>query len=278
MEQRLDTDSPAPNSTPKRSILAFFLVAGVLYAPVAIFAGVQVFPNVALFNLATFIPVAAALILVYRENKGAGVRDLLRRTFDFPRIRPKAWYLPILLLYPGIVLVQYGLALASGARVPSPTVSVWIPVVVVALFIAAAGEELGWMGYLFDPMEDRFGTLGAAVLMGVIWAAFHIPLFASSGAAPSWIAWQLVYIAATRILFVWVYTNTGKSVFAVIVMHTTFNLGWQFFPPSAGLLVPSFYDPRNLALTALAVLAAVLFLWGSNLTRYRYARAAGPQA
>jgi membrane protease YdiL (CAAX protease family) len=261
------------NSTPRRSILAFFLVAGVLYAPVAFFAGVKVFPNVSLFNLAAFIPVTAALILVFRENKLAGIRDSLKRTLDFRRIESKVWYFPIFLLYPGIVLVQYGIALVSGSRVPTPTFSAWISVIIIVFFIAAAGEEIGWMGYLFDPMEKRFGTLNAAVLMGIVWAAFHIPLFVSSGASPSWIAWQLVYIAATRVLLVWVYGNTSKSVFAVIAMHATFNLGWQFFPPSAGLLVPTFYDPRNLALTTLVILAAVLFLWGPSLTRYRNAKA-----
>lgn len=262
------------NSVQRRSILGFFLVAGILYAPVAIFAGVPVLPNISLFNLATFIPACAALILAWRENRGAPGRELLKRTYDFRRIRSNAWYLPVFLLYPGIVLVQYALALASGAGVPTPTFSVGIPVIFVVLFIAAAGEELGWMGYLFDPMEHRLGTLNAAVLMGGVWAAFHIPLFASSGASASWIASQLVYIAASRVLFVWVYANTGRSVFAVIAMHAMFNIGWQFFPPSAGLLVPTFYEPRSLALTTLVIVAAVLFLWGPSLTRYRYAKSA----
>lgn len=277
MQQRLDLDARTSERTPRRSIQAFFLVAGVLYVPVALFARVQLFPNISLFNLATFIPAAAALTLVFRENKLAGVRHLLKRTFDFGRMESTVWYLPIFLLYPGIVLVQYGIALVSESGVPSPTFSVWIPVAFVALFIGAAGEELGWMGYLFDPMEERLGTLAAAVLMGVVWAAFHIPLFASSGAPPSWIAWQLVYIAATRVVFVWVNRNTAKSVFAVIAMHATFNLGWQFFPPSAGLLVPTFYEPRNLALTTLVILAAILFLWGPSLTRYRFAEAGSPR-
>lgn len=77
----------------------------------------------------------------------------------------------------------------------------------------------------------------------------------------------------SRVLLVWVLGNTAKSVLAVIAMHTTFNLGWQFFPPSAGLLVPTFYNPRNLALTTLVIVAAALFLWGPSLTRYRHAKA-----
>src|SRR5512136_58322 len=261
------TGIPGPKST-----LAFFLVAFPLYIPVAIFAGIQVAPHVSLFNLATFIPALTAFILVYRENKGAGVKALLKRSYDHGRIESKTWYIAVFLLYPGIVLVQYGLAILSGSKVPSPHLSFAIPIVLVVLFIAALGEELGWTGYLFDPMEERFGTLNAAILMGLIWAAFHIPLFASSGSSLSWIAWQMIYIAATRVLFVWVYSNTGRSVFAVAATHLTFNLGWQFFPATGGLLVPSFYDPPRLAITTLSVLAAVLFLWGPTLVRYRYAK------
>lgn len=256
-----------------RSILAFFFVALIFYAPIVLFAGVQLAPGTSLFNLATFVPAISALILVYREKRGAGIVELLKRTVDFRRIRSRAWYLPMVLLYPGLVFAQYCLARLSGAAVPLPTFSPWIPVILIVLFVAAAGEELGWMGYLFGPMEGRFGILTAAILMGVIWAAFHVPLFASGGASPSWIAWQLVYIAATRVLFVWIYSNTGRSVFAVTAAHASFNLGWRFFPASGGLLVPAFYDPRNLALTALAVLAAVLFFWGHTLVRYRYADA-----
>jgi len=247
-------------------------LAIVLYIPFVLFSRVEVFPNVTLVNFATFIPMAAALILVYRENKVSGVKELLGRSFDYQRIKSKIWYLPIFLLYPSIVLVQYGLAVLSGRPVPSPHFPVRLPIIFVVFFIAALGEELGWMGYAFEPMEQRFGTLRASIFLGVVWAIIHIPLFSASSASPDWILWQCIYIATTRILFVWIYNNTGKSLFAVSIMHASFSLGWQFFPPSRGLLVPSFYDPRNLALTVIILAVIVVFLWGpKTLAEYRYA-------
>lgn len=251
----------------------FFLVAIVFYIPVALFAKAEVSPGVSLFNLAAFIPMTAALILVYRENKLKGVKEILKRCFDYQRIKSKVWYLPVFLLYPSIVLVQYIVAVLSGFPAPSPHFSFWMPLIFIVLFIAAFGEELGWMGYVFEPMQERFGTLNASILLGSIWAVFHIPLFTAGGAAPYWIMWQIIYILMTRILFVWIYNNTGKSLFAVITAHATFSLGWQFFPPSGSLLVPSFYDPRNLALTTIVLVTIVIFLWGpKTLAQYRYAR------
>ena len=65
-------------------------------------------------------PVTAALIFVYRENKTAGVTALLKRSFDYKRIRSKIWYAPILLLMPGVMVLSYGLMRLMGVPVPTP--------------------------------------------------------------------------------------------------------------------------------------------------------------
>jgi uncharacterized protein len=54
----------------------------------------------------TFCPLLAALILVYRENKAAGVTELLMRSVDYKRIRAKIWYAPIALLMPGAMVLS----------------------------------------------------------------------------------------------------------------------------------------------------------------------------
>lgn len=235
------------------------------------FSKVYVLPGVSIFNLAAFLPAATALILVYRKERGAGLRRLLARSVDCGRMRSKVWWFPTLLLYPAIVALQYAIALLSGQQVPAPHVRIWIPIVFALVLVAALGEELGWMGYVFEPLQERLGALKAGVVLGVVWALIHIPLFSASTVSTRWIAWQCVYIAMTRILFVWVYNNSGHSLSAVALMHATFSIGWMVFPPSGGLLVPSFYDPRNLALTATVAVVAVTFVWGpETLAQFRY--------
>ena len=265
------------NRAPKgKSLSAFFLLAFALYVPVAIYADVQVFPNWALINFGAFIPMLVALILVYRENGTASMIELLKRPFDFKRIQSKKWYLAIFLVIPFTVLTQYGLALSLGLPVSSLYFAPWMPLVFVILFIAAIGEELGWMGYAFEPMQERFGALKASILLGIIWALIHIPLFTASGMSLFWIMSQLVYIAATRVLFVWIYNNTGKSIFAVVVMHTLFNTVWFLFPRNENwvtLARPVFYNPTDLALITVILAAIIAFLWDSKtLARYRYVR------
>jgi membrane protease YdiL (CAAX protease family) len=60
---------------------------------------------------------------------------------------------------------------------PALTPLVALPVVFLFLFILAAGEEVGWMGYAFDSMQTRYGALHAALVIGIIWAFWHVPFF-----------------------------------------------------------------------------------------------------
>jgi hypothetical protein len=48
--------------------------------------------------------------------------------------------------------------------------------------------------------------------------------------APAWIAWWCLYVMGSRILIVWLYNNTGKSVFAVTLFHAMLNLSYMLFP------------------------------------------------
>jgi hypothetical protein len=127
-----------------------FLLAGALTT-------FQVVPGVPVSALILiFCPATTAIILVYRENKMAGVRELLKRSFDYKRIRAKIWYAPLILTMPVVAVLSYGALRLMGVPVPPPQFSV-LTVLALSLvaFIAALGEELGWSGYAIDPMQDR---------------------------------------------------------------------------------------------------------------------------
>jgi membrane protease YdiL (CAAX protease family) len=164
-----------------------------------------------------FCPLMAASILVYRENKAKGVKELLKRSFDYNRIRTKVWYAPIVLLMPGVMVLTYGLMRLRRVPLPTPQFPVLAaPAIFLAFFITALGEELGWSGYVIDLMQDRRNALQAGILLGLVWAAWHIVPLAQAGRSSAWIAWWCLSTVAQRVLIVWLYNNTGKSVFATI--------------------------------------------------------------
>jgi hypothetical protein len=201
--------------------------------------------------LAAVCPLAAALILVYKEDKTAGMAELLKRSFDYRRIRAKVWYAPILLLMPGAMLLTYWM----GSPVPSQRFPILaLPVMFLAFFIAALGEELGWSGYITDPLQARWNALEAGILLGLVWAAWHVIPLLQANRAPIWIAWWCLDTVALRVLMVWIYNNTGKSVFAAALFHAVGNLS----------VVPFFayYDPRIHGLIVAATAAIVIVAWG----------------
>jgi membrane protease YdiL (CAAX protease family) len=213
-------------------------------------------------------PTAAALILVYRENKTAGVTDLLKRTFDFRRIKAKRWYFPILPLMPGVSVVVYALMRWMGMALPSPQIAL-LPtlLMLLAFLVGALGEELGWSGYVLDPMQDQWSALRVGVSLGLVAIIWHLaPMFLMQR-TPEWIAWWCLYVMGSRILIVWLYNNTGKSVFGVTLFHAMLNLSYILFP-----VYGSHFDMRLGGLVTALAAAIVIVLWGPRtMTRYAHA-------
>jgi NADH:ubiquinone oxidoreductase subunit H len=84
----------------------------------------------------------------------------------------------------------------------------------------------------------------------------------------TWIAWQRLYTLGLRIIMVWIYNNTGRSVFATIVFHTMDNVSFSLFPNYG-----SHYDPFFVWFVITIAAVMVTFIWGpKTLARYRYAR------
>jgi membrane protease YdiL (CAAX protease family) len=220
-------------------------------------------------SLMIFAPVSAAVVLVRRKEGPDAPKRLLKRALDYKRIKKKAWYVPILFFWPAVMVLQYGLMKLMAVSLPDPQIPVLMVLVSsVLFFIAALGEEVGWQGYAIGPLRDRWNALTASIILGIVWAAWHIVPLIQATRPPAWIVWQCMGMVATRILIVWLYNNTGKSVFAAILFHAMNNV--------TTVLLPNYgwhYEPF-VALITLAIAAAiVIFLWSpETLARYRYAR------
>jgi uncharacterized protein len=225
---------------------------------------------------AAFTPLIAASMLVYKEEGHSGVKRLFQRILDFSRITKKLWYLPVLflpfLLYILIYLIIYfiGLPLPSTFYIPFQSIPFLFPL----FFVGAICEEIGYMGYAIDPMQDRFGALGASILMGIPWAVWHYPSIIQQGHDLTWIAWATLGTVAVRILIVWIYNNTGKSLFACILFHTMLNTGRPLFPKDD--LHNPLVDYPEIHYSVFVITAVVVvFLWGAKtLARYKYIQTA----
>ena len=175
------------NMPKNRSLLNFCLLEFVLSIPfwtINALSGAGVIPNLQMLNATwSLTPMMAAVILIYREAGKAGVKELFKRCFDYKRIKSKIWYLPILLLEPLIVFVQYGLALLKGVPAPAPQFAWTVLLAYIGFFFGVFGEELGWTGYALDPMQERWSALKSGIVLGIMWATFHAPVWILVGAS-----------------------------------------------------------------------------------------------
>lgn len=218
--------------------------------------------------LMTFCPMMAAGILVYRKQKMQGVKQLLKQVFDSKKINNKKWFLPIVFLLPILASFSYWYVKFTGALLPLPPLSLLsVCIFFIAYFIGAVGEEIGWSGYIITPMQNKYGALRASIIVGIIWAAWHIIPWSQAHQNTTWIFWQSVGTVFLRIIMVWIFNNTGKSVFAMILFHTMLNIS-PYLIPKYG----AHYNPFIFCMLLMIVVIMIVWLWDAKtLTRYRYA-------
>lgn len=214
-------------------------------------------PGLTLAALAVVCPAAAALILASRQAGPAGRGALLARAFDLGRFRSKRWWAPIILLSPAIGFTAFVAMRLGGSPVPDPRFDLLtIGVLCLLLFAAALAEELGWSGFAIDPLQARWGALGAALAVGFVWALWHYPALMMAHRSLTWIGWWTLGTVATRVIMVWLFNNTGHSVFGAAVFHAMSNLAWQMFPVRG-----SYFDQRLNGLILVGVAVLVVLFW-----------------
>jgi membrane protease YdiL (CAAX protease family) len=241
----------------------FFLVVFALSVPLWVLGSltsVQLLPGLPISALMVVSTAVAACLFAWRMRGPGGVQDLLLRTFDFRRITSRIWYAPILLLMPAALAATYGIMRITRMPLPAPEIP-WAaaPILFAVFFVAAAGEELAWSGTVLEPLQARSSALEAALVIGLVGAGWHAIPFVQGGNAAEWIIGQSLFTLAFRIVIVWLYNNTGRSVFATVVCHATYNLGWQMFPNRG-----SGYDPWVAAAVMTLIAVVVVLVWGAT--------------
>ena len=191
-------------------------------------------------------PSITALILSAVLGGGA-----LRRLLDgFSFSRGSVRWSVVALVLP---LAMIGVAIAISVvafGAPTPVISIALVAVLAVEFVRVLffggplGEELGWRGFVLPRLQRRRTAFGASLVLGLIWGLWHIPLYfvpgtgqfetVSGGTSPAFaIGAFVVWTIGLSILFTWLFNETRGSLIAVILFHTSINLG-AFVPAAVG--------------------------------------------
>jgi membrane protease YdiL (CAAX protease family) len=184
-----------------------------------------------------------ALLLSGVDSSRQGVRAFLH-SLDFrTRPIPWLWYLTGIGLYPGIVLAGNALWAAFGGVLRVPQASgpwYWLvaDAVLFFLYVLVGGgglEEPGWRGFALPLLQRRFSPLLASLVLAVIWAFWHWPLFWLGYAEGGPLGVLLYAIGTTplAILLTAIYNRSGGSLPAVVLLHASFNITSVYLMPSA---------------------------------------------
>lgn len=178
-----------------------------------------------LYLLGVFAPSLVALALTAHADGGAGVASLLSRTLRW-RVQAR-WYVFAVTYMAAIKLAAALLIRIATGAWPAFGAE---PVYVMAMAIpfstpVQAGEEIGWRGYALPRLSARFGLAGSSIVLGVIWALWHLPFFFVSGTDKSGQSFPtyLLTVTALSVAMAWLYWRTGGSLLLTMLMHAAIN-------------------------------------------------------
>ena len=188
-------------------------------------------------QLGAFSASVAAIILAAIEGRKGGVRELLSRLLIW-KVGLKWWAFALFSTVLPSVAALYLFQMLGGPAVDwsdlKPITSV-IPMIIILTVLAGMGEEFGWRGYLLPRLQARHNALISALLVGLTWGAWHVPLFFIKGTSQyGWITegggelWTAiigytVYCMAWSVQYTWLFNNTRGSVLLASVLHGAGN-------------------------------------------------------
>jgi uncharacterized protein len=185
-----------------------------------------------LLLLGIFAPSLVALSLTARGEGAAGVGALVRRVIQW-RVAGR-WY-----LFAATYMAAIKLTVALIHRAAT---GAWprfgherLGIILVAIVISTpfqAGEEIGWRGYALPRLAARFGLARASILLGVIWACWHLPQFFIPEAdtyRQSFFVYVL-QVTGLSVAMAWLWERTGRSLLLPMLMHAAVNNSKDIVP------------------------------------------------
>ena len=177
-----------------------------------------------------FGPLVAAFIIAAACGGWTGIKGLLLRMVQW-RVAPR-WYAFALLVPAGVALAAaYTNVLAFGAADPTISILAALPSLLPGFALmmlnplqGSLGEEPAWRGVALPRLLANRSPFAASLLLGVAWAGWHAPLFATGLYANAWL--HILFLITSTVLFTLLHRGSGGSLLLAMVFHT----GWNLMP------------------------------------------------
>lgn len=180
--------------------------------------------------LGGFGPALAAAVMV--RVGGGKVWSWLRSIVGFRM--PASRYAAAVGIPLAFVVIQLAAAAATGTPVAFGDLPMallgFVAVFVLVALVGGGQEEFGWRGWLQPALQERWTPLGVGVTVGIVWAAWHAPLFWLYPAYESVVAvFYVPTIVALSVIIAFLWNRSRQSVVIAIAMHASFNASNELF-------------------------------------------------
>jgi CAAX protease family protein len=272
----IDAAAPKRTTSLAKYFLLTFAVTWACWIPVVVWSTHANTLQITLLWLpGVFAPSLVALAFTAQNEEASGVKALLGRIFQW-RVKAR-WYL-FAVSYMAAIKLTVALAHRVGTG-SWPHFGNERPVVMlIGILISTpvqAGEEVGWRGYALPRLAERMGFARASVLLGLIWACWHLPQFYLLGAdtyGQSFPIWAFE-VTAFSVAMAWLYTHTNGSLLLAMLMHSAINNTKDIVPSGTTSATNALSLHASLVMyitTALLWVAAAYFLvrmpdWASQV-------------
>jgi uncharacterized protein len=172
-------------------------------------------------------PALAAVIVSQVAHGKTGVQDLLKGLLRW-RVG-LVWYLVAVLSPVVLLTVAQVLTKLLGLPVVIAVSQVALPPYVIFVgFLANICEEIGWRGFALARFQQRHNALLATLIVGTLWALWHLPLIFLAGPMADNPSLWFISIVAQAFIYTWIYNSTKGSILLVALFHGSLNIFGAF--------------------------------------------------
>ncbi|NCC32551.1 MAG: CPBP family intramembrane metalloprotease, partial [Chloroflexia bacterium] len=201
------------------------LASMVFAAPPAVMTAITI--------LGSWSPTIVLLLMLNTLQPGQTIRGFYQRAFQVKLNMPLLVGIPVLIF--GLFLAAVGV-LAMLENRPF-TAYLAMPsalglTMLLTVFQGPSGEESGWRGYLRPELEGRYGFLNGNLILGLVWAFWHAPLWFVASGYVGWAA--VIYIVANIVvltaltLIMGIFMQRCDNLLIAFWIHFCFNLSLRF--------------------------------------------------
>lgn len=201
-------------------------------------------------------------VFVSAAQGGEALKALVRRITNFRF--GFGWYVLTMIGYVAVYLL---VAVLTGVQVRqalaenwSLLLTIYLPAMFTTYLINAIGEEAGWTGFALHHLQRRFRPWQAAVVLGILAAAWHLPAYfvpSEMGAfSPVVFAIFTLQVVFTRMIWTWATNHAQGSAVIAILLHASSNAAGVALIPQ---LLPT-PTPEQYALYGMILLGVLLVI------------------